>query len=180
MPQVWRENDESHWAALPLVDDVHPLTEDGLLADRRPAEDAASLAPITLLRYPVEAAQRWVLVAQRGTAVSVNGAPLTTGIRDLRDKDEILFSEPAGAARRVYFSTEQLARIEPFPEGLTARCPRCREPLEPGEPSVRCPTCHVFHHEGKRRCWTYSELCAACQNQKTALDQGFRWTPEEI
>ena len=138
----------------------------------RPLEgDALAVPPARLLRAADEG---WVVVGP--PAVSVNGSPLDTGIRVLRDRDELR----AGSGR-VFFSTESLAVVAPLPvTGKTTFCPRCKLEIAPGSPAVRCPGCGVYHHQSEEfPCWTYSVTCALC-DYPTALDAGYRWVPEEL
>jgi hypothetical protein len=119
----------------------------------------------------------WVVLGP--SSVRVNGAPLDLGIRVLADRDELR----VGGAR-VFFSTETRAAIEPYPGSeRTVLCPRCKLQMMAGTPAVRCPKCHVWHHQSAEPdglpCWTYTEHCAADCDQPTALDAGFRWTPED-
>ena len=117
----------------------------------------------------------WALLAARRSPARVNGWPLALGIRVLRDRDEIRVG-----AECCFFSSEELARCEPFP-GLAqgAHCPRCKQSLEPGERAVACPRCGAWHHQSEKfPCWTYDATCALCQAQSTALDAGYSWTPE--
>lgn len=119
----------------------------------------------------------WMLFAASGARVLVNGLPVTIGIVVLSDRDEIrVSSEPP-----LYFSTETLAEVAPFPEsGPRGFCPRCRQPIAPGSHAVRCPGCGLYHHASEDlSCWTYSAQCAGCSHD-TALDAGFRWTPEDL
>ena len=183
MPHIWSEGDEGQWPVSDLDGSlyslhdsrVQPLTE-------LPAGSGASDSVALCTAHA--GGERWALLAGSAARVSVNGNPVTLGIRHLRDRDEILLrSGDASVAWRFFFSTEMLACVQPLPAGVTASCPRCKDPLEPGQPAVRCPACCVWHHQNEqsnRPCWTYSELCAACNNQATALDAGFRWTPEEL
>ncbi len=119
----------------------------------------------------------WVLLLREGTDLRVNGMPVLGGLRVLRDRDEI-----AVGGSRLYFSTERLARVDPFPgiEERVVACPRCKQPIQPHTPSVRCPGCGLWHHQTEDLpCWTYSAVCSMC-NQKTDLDAGFSWTPEDF
>lgn len=118
---------------------------------------------------------RWVLLG--APAVRVNGSPVDTGILVLRDRDEI-----CAGAQRLFFSTEQLAVVAPYPGAVRpAFCPRCKLEIESGSPAVACPRCRVWHHQSDDLlpCWTYSGRCALC-DQVTALDADFQWTPEEL
>ena len=120
------------------------------------------------------AGAEWVLLARPGE-VAVNGAPVLSGVRVLRDRDELVLRGGA----QFFFSTERLAAIEPFPGAKAIPCPRCREPIEPGTSAVRCPLCTLWMHENeKRKCWTYAPKCHC--PQPTALDAGFAWSPEDL
>jgi len=126
-----------------------------------------------LLRRPTPAGDAWVLVGM--PAVRVNGSPLAAGIRVLRDRDELVVG-----GSRVFFSTESLAAIEPFAGDEAVSCPRCGLGIPPRSPAVLCPHCRVYHHQSDELpCWTYTEHCATC-DQSTALEAGFRWTPEAL
>jgi hypothetical protein len=119
----------------------------------------------------------WMLFAASSARVLVNGLPVSIGIVVLADRDEIRVpSEPP-----LYFSTETLAEVGPFPESCPRGfCPRCRQPIAPCSPAVRCPGCGLSHHASEDlACWTYSPQCAGCSHD-TALDAGFRWTPEDL
>jgi uncharacterized protein YbaR (Trm112 family) len=138
-------------------------------------DDAASKEPLVLLRE--NGSGSWVLIAAPGFEVRVNGAAVPLGIRVLADRDEISTDE--GGA--IYFSTENLARVEPFP-GAQNRlfCPRCKQAVETDHPAVRCPQCGVWYHQtDELPCWTYAQHCALC-DQSTQLSAGYRWTPEEL
>ena len=115
-------------------------------------------------------------------AARVNAMRLPHGIRMLRHRDEIRLGN-----ERFFFSTESLARIEPFP-GLdarggvvSARCPRCTDPIHAGAPAVRCPSCDIWHHEMPeigRACWSYW-TCAVCGGPNDITDE-FRWDPTHL
>jgi len=119
----------------------------------------------------------WVLLVSGDCPVTVNGAPVLTGIRVLADRDEIRIA----GADPVFFSTETLPVVEPFPGGpRTVYCPRCKLPIQPGTPAVRCPGCGVFHHQlDERPCYTYAPACAAC-GAPAELSGGYRWVPEGL
>src|SRR5262249_42097750 len=65
--------------------------------------------------------ESWLLFAPPGTSAYVNGQRLPLGMRVLRDRDEILVPVAANSAnelgepQRMFFSTERLAIIQPFP-----------------------------------------------------------------
>ena len=119
----------------------------------------------------------WVLLVRASTGVRVNGQPLLGGIAVLKDRDEILL----GGRTRVYFSTEEEAKVESFPGGeRPVFCARCRQSIQPGTPAVRCPSCgHWSEQSESKPCWTYGPSCPLC-DQPTAFDAGLRWTPEEL
>jgi len=120
---------------------------------------------------------RWIMLAGRRIAVRVNGQPLALGIRALRDKDEIV-----AGGHRLFFSTEELARVTPFP-GMerSVFCPRCKQKLEPGDPAVCCPLCRAWSHQSEiLPCWQYAPTCALCQQQSTALDAEFNFNPANL
>jgi hypothetical protein len=103
----------------------------------------------------------------------------------LSDRDELRWPvahDASGAAPHpLFFSTERLAAVAPYPAGdRRGSCPRCKQLLTVGDAAVRCPSCGLWHHAtDELPCWTYGEHCAACQ-QVTSLDAGFQWTPEEL
>jgi len=152
------------------------LPEDGDAAwTRQPLGGETALgASAGLLRATAPEGHRWVLLA--APSVRVNGSPVAAGIVALRDRDEI-----CADGRRVFFSTESLAEVVPYPGGeRTTFCPRCRLEIAAGTLAVRCPHCGVWHHQSAELpCWTYAERCVQC-DQRTALDAGYRWTPEEL
>ena len=166
------ESEMPEWAVASLDGEAFSLISGPgqTLCLRAGAEAAA--APATLLRSQLDGRESWVLT---GTA-RVNGMPLRTGIRVLRDRDEL---EIGGLC--TFFSTETLALVEPMPRGdKPVFCPRCKQGIEPESAAVRCPQCRVWHHQSDDLpCWTYAEHCTLC-DQPTALDAGYRWTPEEL
>lgn len=167
MAHIWCKDDTLTWKPLELAEGPLELaTEDaggGVWVCRAHGE------------RPVDT---WVLVCGREPAVRVNGLLLQTGIQVLADRDEIAVEgkEP------VFFSTETLARAETFQGGeAEVLCPRCKRPLEDGARVVKCPLCGLIYHHGSERdsdCWTYGPSC--CCGQTTAMDAGFRWTPDEM
>lgn len=192
MPHLWIL-DEEGWAVLPL----DGLT--GLRIDCRPflpAEGRAAAGPAGETEVWLQGTQAgpearrplWWLLGGPAALLSLNGLPLAGGLRMLRDRDEIRL----GARERLYYSTEALARVEPFHprpaaepsrgEPLAPHCPRCQRELREGDPVVRCPACQVCYHQGEdpgHQCWTYSERCSLC-GQGTDLEAGYRWTPESM
>ena len=118
----------------------------------------------------------WIALAPPQTRLRINGLGVSVGAAALRDRDEV--SLPGSAP--FYFSMERLMRIDPYRSQDAPRCPRCTLPIERGDASVCCPTCSVWHHEcADRGCWTYAPTCALC-DQTSDLENGYRWTPEEL
>lgn len=163
MPFVWKES-EVGWRAEALAG--------GALAVA--AADPGGGA-VLLLRSRSPAGEEWFVLAVSDGGVELNGAPLHTGIRALRDRD-LLVVEGVGD---VFFTGERLAQVVEFPGSETpVYCPRDQRALLAGESAVQCPApaCAAVHHT---ECWLYARHCALC-DQPTALDNGFRWTPDEL
>lgn len=179
MAHIWIRDPERNgdWIALLLGGDAVTLTPDP------PHVRCGRLSPtpgrpLIWLVVTEPGTPRWVLITNNSGSVFVNGIPLSTGIRVLADRDEIT----APCLGRLFFATDEPARVEPFP-GVppSGCCARCQQRLEPETPAVRCPsaTCRQWHHErADLNCWTYDERCASC-SQPTALDGAHPWTPLE-
>jgi hypothetical protein len=170
------------WSALALDADcvpLHTLSDVDTPAPQSERESEIASADALILRVLDEADGRssgWAVVSGANARVFVNGEPLALGVARLRDRDELR----VGAGAAVYFSSERPACVEPCARDDAPRCPRCAQAIGRGEPSVRCPSCEVLHHQLRgRACWTYSPSCALC-SQPTDLDAGLRWTPEEL
>jgi len=173
MAHIW-VFDESKWAVLPLNSTLFSLRQQRSVAPQS-RESTAWEEEVLLIPTGHRAGETWVLLAGPKAGASINGVRLSLGIRSLRDRDEIRI----GGERLFYFSTERLAVMEPFPGSApNAFCPRCRQAIASGDLAVKCPACGVWHHKSEDLpCWTYSETCALCP-QATAMDAGYRWTPE--
>ncbi len=177
MAHVWLHEPADtggEWTHLPLDRTVLVLGAGGSAPVVAPATGGDVAAATQLLRRTTADGTVWLLL---GTdAVRVNGSPLDVGLRVLRDQDELV-----AAGRRMFFSTETLAVIVPLP--VTERavfCPRCKLEIAPGSPAVACPQCGVWHHQSDDYpCWTYAERCTLC-DQPSALDAGYRWTPDDL
>ncbi len=168
---------EDVWAVIPLGDHgAFTLGAGGDYPVRPHSADECGGAAL-LLRSRGPEGVAWLVLSATPNGVRLNGRSLHTGIRALMDGDEL---HVAGLGR-VFFSTEQLARIEPFPGAeRPIFCPRCKQEIEGDGPAVRCPQCDVWHHQSEDLpCWTYSETCALC-DQRTHLEAGYRWTPEGL
>lgn len=159
-----------------------------------------------LVRIPAEPGESWVLVASagppptgarrrarlpagQGTAaaagavpplpVAINGAAPGLGLVVLRDRDEVRLA----SGRRLFFSTERLPQIVPFPGSERALiCARCRTAIAPGALAVCCPGCGTWcHQSAELPCWRYEGTthCPLCA-QSNDPEAGYRWTPEVL
>ncbi len=174
MSLLWVEDETragaETWSAVPLAgQDLLPLSSPP------GSGDGAAL----LFRSASDDGGRWILMAVSAAGVRLNGEPLHTGLRVLRDRDEI---HVAGGGR-MYFSTEALAELRPFPGSeAPTYCPRCRQEVHAAQPAVSCPGCGRWYHQDDATdlpCFTYATRCALCP-QATALDAGYQWTPEQL
>jgi len=169
----------AEWAIARLPEDsrVFILTDDPRRPVRLGGKGRSGSVVAHILRLGDRQNERWVLQSPIGEEMRVNGFPLVAGIRVLEDLDELR----TRATGRIYFSIERKPRVEPFPgrEEVTT-CARCKGTIVKGDPSVQCPQCNTWHHEGTEMpCWSYAEKCALC-DQLTRLDTDFRWTPENL
>ncbi len=173
MAHLWvREETAGPWAVLPLEADIIDLRQN----PPRPvaAGEVAGDSAVALIR---RGPASWAVMAAPDAEVAVNGWPLATGLHAARDRDELR----VGGAGPVYFSTETLAIVAPFPGAeRPIYCPRCKQEIRPGTSAVKCPQCGAWHHQTEDLpCWTYGPHCALC-DRKTDLSTGFQWTPEEL
>lgn len=181
MSHVWIADEEGTWSPTELEHETYLLSGSGLTD---PAETGTPPADPDLprLHRVTNGQSAWAVMHSPEAPLWLNGDVLPAGIRLLTDRDELLF-RPGGDIPlvRVYFSTEALAQVQHFPEGMKSTvCPRCKQRLDEGDEAVRCPACGMWHHQREdRQCWTYAEHCAMC-DCGTDLDQGYRWTPEEL
>jgi len=179
MSVTWVRSAAGLWDTVPLDAALMALHRRGPLPV--PAGQALFAIPAPLLarHHAPCGTERWTLLCGLGSRVRVNGAPVCPGVRVLADRDAI---EP-GSGQTVWFSAEELARVLPFPAAAdTTCCIRCKLPMAPGTPAVRCPApgCGFWHHQSDDLpCWTYSSGCAGC-NHPTAFDAGFQWTPAAL
>ncbi len=183
MSHIWVRDQENEWAILRLDCDAlaldhsppRPLPAEEAVASAR-AGDRAILIRLSGRRDAGDD-RRWALLASGRSRVRINGLPPIAGLRILDDRDEIAVTGPG----TIYFSTERQARVEPFPGGdEPAHCPRCKLAMEAGSPAIRCPRCDTWHHQSSvYPCYTYTDSCALC-DQPTAVDAGFRFTPEDL
>ena len=185
---LWFRDASAAWFILPLEADAYaldampprpvtppvPARRDSVAAT--PAR-AGSPARALLLRAGGEETEAWFAIGGGDGEIVVNGLPLSLGVRALSDRDEVR----AAGGDSLFFSTETLAHPVPYPGGLPkASCPRCLQELEAGVAAVRCPGCGVWHHEcNELPCWTHGPRCQLCP-QPSALDAGYRWSPEDL
>ena len=162
MSLLWVNEGEGVW-----VD--HPLDADFVaLSPGRPVRlvggDAPSFGsgPVLARALDRRGIERWIILGASASRTLINGAPMHIGARLLDDRDAIAL----GNGCTVFFSCEHLAEVVPFPgEGNRTCCIRCKLPLAPDAPSVRCPgpECGFWHHQcDDTPCWTYTESCASC------------------
>jgi hypothetical protein len=161
MGHLWEHDGDSTWVATALGDDRHRLDNGGVQA--------------VVLRRQSDTPHHWTMLTGDAT-VRLNGAPLVLGIAVLADRDEIRTAD-----RTVWFSTETRPVVAPFPDSTPrGSCPRCKQPLSPGQAAVRCPSCRLWYHAtDDLPCWLYDTKCSTC-GQMTALDGPLRWSPEDL
>ncbi len=192
MAHLWIEDRASAgtWAVVPLTGERVALT--GVRG--APVAPAVAASAVPLERSPAllapastdaaDSCDRWVLLGDPLSRVCLNGLLLVTGIRVLRNKDEI----QAGDGGPVYFSTERLPAVEVFAASVhSAKCPRCQQEIASGAAAVRCPACGIWHHQSEELpCWTGYvnedrgfKTCALCDYIVSLYpDAEFQWTPE--
>jgi LSD1 subclass zinc finger protein len=185
MAHIWHSHPASGgWSRHPLpVGGAALLSQGGglraseLQADGPVPGDAAAVCMPAAGAADTPSCGTWVLLARKGARLRVNGQALTLGLRVLRDRDEIWLE-----GHRCFFSDEQLALVAPYPESLRrADCPRCRQPLEPGQPAVRCPSCQAWHHASESLpCWSYAPTCAVCRRQQTGDPTRYNFNPDTL
>ena len=108
MAHLWVREPVGAWAVLPLRPGLWDLTREppGCLQDpgRLVSERGRDLGGLFC------DTGSWTLLSGAGAPVRVNGDRVISGLRSLRDRDEIR----VGSAR-MYFSLETLARVDEFP-----------------------------------------------------------------
>jgi len=169
MAHLWVMDETDQWAVFELLGDEISLDE--LPRETRFKTRSQAL----LLRTSEDGAGKWQLLTKSTTSVRVNGLRWLTGLRTMRDRDQISVGQT-----RAYFSTEHRARCVAFPGSERKLfCARCRQELLDGAMAVRCPQCGIWHHQtDDLPCWTYAAHCGSC-SQPTDLDAGYRWRPED-
>lgn len=98
--------------------------------------------PMLIRTQDCRGQERLVLLCPPRNGTRVNGQRVPIGARVLSDRDVIAL----GGGQTVWFSSECGAEVVPF-AGEHASCIRCKLPLEPGTPAVRCPApgCGFWH-----------------------------------
>jgi hypothetical protein len=183
MAHLWIPDDGVPWAALELEEcpydlDHHPPARVSSADAAGGGERGDDARRVVLAPAPDLPGKHWLLRAGSERRAWVNGVRVDLGLRVLEDRDLVRLD----SGRGFYFSTEDLARRQPFPGGAqTGPCPRCKKEIEPGSTAVRCPHCGVWHHQGgDRDCWTYAPQCATCDRRTDLDDAGFQWVPDGI
>ena len=174
MPAIFHKAD-SEWRAERLATKHAILGFDPM---RLMALEAASpsLPGDCIALMHIDCGRKWIAFIPDSMHILHNGQPVMAGLRMLAHGDSLA----AAHGGPVFFSTEDVACVEPFAGAEPVSCPRCKCEIAPGQPSVRCASCNVVHHElADRNCWTYAPKCAVC-SQPTALDIGLRWSPEAL
>jgi hypothetical protein len=183
MGYLWIQDAEG-FAALSLTEAVYSI--DARTDGRGSLSVSVGATPnrpaILMQTVVADSTNAWAILSSPDE-VEINGVPLPSGIRLLRDRDAIRFD----GGRMAFFSAEMAAQVEPFPGNEPVSCVRCYSPIDPGSDAVRCPACGVWHHqisgpEGGRdwECWTRNETCAQCRKQSTDSEAGPTWTPEAL
>ena len=147
MAHIWVYSEpEKLWAVMPMVEgSMLEFTGEDKRPLRQSAGGTSSRFPILMSASGLPGEETsWTLLAQPDANLWVNGLPLISGIRLLRNQDEICIL----GCRRFYFSTDSLPQVMAFPGfDRSILCPRCKQEVKKGEPSVRCPSCGVWHHQ---------------------------------
>ncbi len=177
LAHLWIQNKETKWEANSLAGCEVSLSSliSGNGNHHSPAGHPAG--GVHLLRTDDANLEQWAVLASEECAITINGIPLLLGIRSLKDRDEIRWSQNGSA----FFSSEELAAVVNLPsEDRKIVCPRCKQEIASKTPAVRCPRCGIWHHQSEEfPCYTYAEHCATC-SRKTSLDSGFDWIPEDM
>ena len=177
MAHIWLQNANHEWTAIPFSDDECRL--ESLFNETIEKVSASDGAPpdVRFLRTEIDNQENWAVVTGYESGVTINGIPLSLGIRVFRDRDEIRWSREGIG----FFSSEEPASVVDFPQGdRKVFCPRCKQEIVPATPAVRCPNCKIWYHQSEELpCYTYAENCATCP-RTTSLDGGYEWMPEDM
>lgn len=174
MAHLWHTLNDDIWHAAELESSVR-LTYNSIdVVDRH---DLRGFDGGLLYPHRGDDGESWVLVSRRDAPAVVNGVTAWGGIRVLADRDAIrVVGGPA-----FYFSTERLARIEPFDREEQVYCQRCKQAIVIGDAVVWCPQCGVVHHErAEKPCFTYAATCALCDQPTDLGSTEYRWSPASL
>jgi len=145
---------------------------------RRAAAESGPAAGEMLVRSDHGGAESWFVLATCAARLWVNGHQAPLGVRVLVDRDEIRLEN----GPRLYFSTERLAQVVPFPGAdHEICCPRCGRLIVKGTPAVLCPNCAAWYHQKPPfSCWSYEAFmkCQLC-GHSSEPEACFRWTPND-
>jgi hypothetical protein len=175
MQFLWRTPTNNRWRVLPL-----PLGPSALVADETsPVQRFAGSFPEALI---MPSPSGFVLLVRAGAPVRVNGRDV--GLRTTVTRLEHMDLINVGPRVCLFFSTESLAEIVPFPgiEGGACICARCKTPIAVGEPAISCPRCRAWSHESaKLPCFRYpgSHTCPACPHPNAA-GAGYQFNPAAL
>jgi len=108
---LWIKNKDCAWVDHALDNDfvaIGPGTATPMVAPDAPGSNSGTV----LIRYgDTHGFDRWFLICTPGSRTRVNGARVPIGVRVLADRDAIAL----GDRQILFFSSEQLARVLPFP-----------------------------------------------------------------
>jgi len=175
MAHMWR-NDGGIWEAVKLAQAQTDVAALALPHLENASPRAGRGVKAQIIRTGRSGMEVWAVLAAPDALVRVNGGVPTAGVCVLSDRDEVRVGQT-----QLFFSTESLAVVEPFPAPERAvYCARCRRPIEAGSPAVRCPCpqCSTWYHQSADlACFTYADKCTIC-GRPSELDAGFTWVPE--
>ena len=179
MPHLWIRDTDGLWCIAPLEQELYSIGigRNGVVELVIGNKDNYTI----IARHQTgQARAAWILMVAPERTVRINGAPMPAGIRVLQDRDHVQLHERSIAVS-LFYSSELIPRPDVFPgTAQPCFCPRCKQAIEANTPAVRCPGCAVWYHQSDEYpCWTYSASCALCP-QKTDLEAGFAFSPEDL
>jgi hypothetical protein len=173
MPVLWQPDSDGHWNPSELNNAA--VLRDGALECVNQGHINTCHGEVLLVPGASNTrSSQWLLLAPPDAGVRINDLPHETGIRALADRDAVRVAD----FPTMYFSTERLAMVEPFPSEENIFCARCKSLLVAGDTAVCCPQCSIwFHEQDGKGCWTYASNCSLCDQPTDLESAGFRWTP---